>query len=68
MTEVEKFAFLQDAIKKIRSCYDWDTPENNEFYKWVRAKKEEGLDPSQLSYPNYILELIEPYFKNNPGT
>jgi hypothetical protein len=61
----EKVILLEDIIKKIYSCYNWDEPHNNEFYKWVEVKKKEGINPSLLSYPNYIYELISPYIKQN---
>jgi len=59
----EKIILLENIVKKIYSCYNWDEPENNEFYKWVELKKKEGVHPSLLSYPNYVYELVEPYVK-----
>lgn len=59
MTELElKAQKYEEVLKKILSCYNYETPENNAYLQWSKEKTERR-DFSKNGFPEFVFELVK---------
>lgn len=59
MNELEQKAKkYEEALKAILSSYNYHTPEDNAYLKWVKEKTDRRVF-TKNAFPDFVLELVK---------